>query len=71
VIEHQHSRPRLSFVDMLHNPESFRTEFGKIAIPGNVLSEKDVNVLIKYLQRDKGVLVTEREVGAFFYCTVD
>lgn len=70
VIEHQQSRPRLSFVDMLHNRESFRAEFGKIAVPGHTLSERDVDVLVKYLQRDKGVLVTEKEVSTVVHSTV-
>jgi charged multivesicular body protein 7 len=57
ILKHQSNTPQLSFVDKLHNPTSFREEFGSTALPGVTLSDTDVKVLIKYLERDKGILV--------------
>lgn len=51
--------------DNLFSFESFRKKFaGKVAT-GASLSEMDIKVLVKYLERDRKILVVEKEVRFF------
>ncbi|KDQ09179.1 hypothetical protein BOTBODRAFT_117543 [Botryobasidium botryosum FD-172 SS1] len=65
VLEHQRTKPGMSITDALYSLSSFRDEFANVALPGVTLSETDVKVLLTYLQRDKRVLVSEKEVIKF------
>ncbi|KAF8583189.1 hypothetical protein K439DRAFT_1647301 [Ramaria rubella] len=65
VLEYHRSEPQLSLTDSLHSVDTFRAEFASKALPGVVLSISDIKVLIKYLERDKGVIVTSKEVIKF------
>jgi charged multivesicular body protein 7 len=51
--------------DWLFNFQGFRKEFGNKVNDGNALSEADVKVLVKFLERDRKVIVVDREVRSF------
>lgn len=48
--------------DGLFNFEGFRKEFAGKVNPGSALSEVDVKVLVKFLERDRRVVVVDKEV---------
>jgi charged multivesicular body protein 7 len=48
--------------DTLYNFDSFRAAFASSALPGVTLSDKDLRVLVKYLERDRRAVITENEV---------
>jgi len=52
----------MSPADTLYNFDSFRATFASSALPGVTLSEKDLCVLVKYLERDRRAVITEKEV---------
>ena len=52
----------VGIADTLYTFDSFRATFARSALPGVTLSDKDLRVLIKFLERDKRVVITEREV---------
>ncbi|PCH37990.1 hypothetical protein WOLCODRAFT_96248 [Wolfiporia cocos MD-104 SS10] len=54
-----------SLADRLYSPESFRREFAAHALDDVVLSDLDVKVLLRYLQRDKQLVVVQGEVIKF------
>ena len=54
----------ISPADNLYTIEEFRREFGANVIPGAVLSETDIKVLIKYLERERRVIVQDGDVSA-------
>lgn len=62
VIERQERRGRGSRTDALYSIEEFRKVFGGVASGDEILGEMDASVLVKYLERDKGVLVVDKEV---------
>jgi charged multivesicular body protein 7 len=52
----------VSLADTLYSFDSFRATFAASALPGVTLSDKDLRVLIKFLERDRQVVITEKEV---------
>jgi charged multivesicular body protein 7 len=74
VIKHLESHPPLNYSDRLYSVSSFREKFGSLAVPtrsdgktalpqgDHRLSERDMQVLIKWLSRDAGVLAFDGEV---------
>ncbi|KAI0928405.1 hypothetical protein AcW1_005659 [Taiwanofungus camphoratus] len=60
VIQKRRDKAGVSLADSLHNMESFRNEFACHALEGAVLSDLDLKVLVRYLERDKKVLVTQQ-----------
>lgn len=48
--------------DGLFNFESFRKEFGSKVNVGSVLSEADVKVLVKFLERDRKLIIVSQGV---------
>jgi charged multivesicular body protein 7 len=52
----------ISPADNLYTIEEFRREFGANVIPEVVLSETDIKVLIKYLERERRVIVQDGDV---------
>jgi charged multivesicular body protein 7 len=52
----------MSPADTLYNFDSFRATFASSALPGVTLSDKDLCVLVKYLERDRRAVITEKEV---------
>jgi charged multivesicular body protein 7 len=61
VLASQRARD-VGIADTLYTYDSFRATFATSALPGVTLSDKDLRVLIKFLERDKRVVITEREV---------
>ncbi|KAG0699639.1 Snf7-domain-containing protein [Suillus ampliporus] len=55
----------ISPADNLYTLEEFRREFGANVLPGVVLSETDTKVLIKYLERERRVLVQDGDIIKF------
>jgi charged multivesicular body protein 7 len=51
----------VSHADTLYTFDSFRTTFAS-ALPGVTLSDKDLRILIKFLERDRRAVITEKEV---------
>ena len=66
VVARQRSRGGLSLADTLYNMESFRDEFAAHALDDAVLSELDIRVLLRYLERDRKAIVTRGGVGPHF-----
>ena len=64
VMERQERRMRGSRADALFTVEEFRRAFGGVAGGGEdeFLRELDAKVLVKYLERDKGIVVVDKEV---------
>ena len=67
VMERQDVR-MASLGDALYTVESFRTAFAGVCggDEDEALRETDVKVLVRYLERDRGVLVTDKEVRCSF-----
>ncbi|KAF8511566.1 Snf7-domain-containing protein [Hysterangium stoloniferum] len=65
VTKHYRATPNLSLADSLYNMDTFRSEFASKALPNVTLSSTDVKVLIKFLERDRKVIVTEKDVLKF------
>jgi charged multivesicular body protein 7 len=61
VLASQRARD-VSLADTLYSFDSFRATFAASALPGVTLSDKDLRVLLKFLERDRRAVVTEREV---------
>jgi charged multivesicular body protein 7 len=58
----------ISPADNLYTVEGFRREFAGNVIPGVVLSETDTKVLLKYLERERRVVIQDGNVGAQSAC---
>lgn len=59
--------PPIDYTDSLYSRAGFAREFSKIAAPGEAaLSESDVDVLLRWLERDAGKIVVEGDVSASF-----
>ncbi|KAI0807317.1 Snf7-domain-containing protein [Fomes fomentarius] len=65
IVERQRQKSTGQVADTLYNVESFRAEFAGCAFDDAVLSALDVKVVLKYLERDKGMVVVHREVIKF------
>lgn len=63
ILEAQRAKGGIGPSAALYNSASFRQQFGGIAVshPGASLSETDVRVLIKHLERDRGCVVTDKQ----------
>ncbi|KAF8447515.1 Snf7-domain-containing protein [Boletus edulis BED1] len=55
----------LCLADRLYTVASFRRAFGSKVLPGVSLSETDIRVLLRYLERDRRVLVQNKDVVKF------
>ncbi|KAI0293055.1 hypothetical protein BC826DRAFT_396972 [Russula brevipes] len=64
VLASQRAR-HIGLADTLYNFDSFRATFAASALPGVTLSDRDLRVLIKFLERDRRVVITENEVIKF------
>jgi charged multivesicular body protein 7 len=62
ILTHQRSRETGAFADKLYTFESFRNEFAGVALPGVVLSDLDMKVLLKHLERDTKIVVVDGKV---------
>ncbi|KAF8557312.1 hypothetical protein OG21DRAFT_1435544 [Imleria badia] len=55
----------LCLADRLYTVTSFRKAFGSKVLPGVSLSETDTRVLLRYLERDRKVLMQDKDVVKF------
>lgn len=55
----------LCLADKLYTVTTFRKAFGPNVLPGVSLSDTDTRVLLKYLERDRRVLVQDKDVCPF------
>ncbi|KAF9218338.1 hypothetical protein BS17DRAFT_742320 [Gyrodon lividus] len=55
----------MCLTDRLYTVASFRREFGPKVLPGGSLSETDTKVLLRYLERDRKVIVQDKDVIKF------
>lgn len=55
----------MNLADALYDFASFRAAFAEYALPDVILSDTDIRVLLKFLQRDRKVLVSDNEVSVF------
>ena len=62
IVRIREAKRGIGAADGLFNFEGFRKEFGDKVNAGNVLSEGDVKVLLKFLERDRKVVVVDKEV---------
>lgn len=65
ILRYYRSQPHLSLSDSLRSADTFRADFASKALPGTTLSPSDIKVLIKYLERDRRSIVTDKEVVKF------
>jgi len=65
ILTHQRSKETGAFADKLYSIESFRKEFSGVALSDNVLSDLDMKVLLKHLERDMDVVVFDGKVIKF------
>ncbi|KAF8623494.1 hypothetical protein AX15_006277 [Amanita polypyramis BW_CC] len=63
VMEKQRSKAT-GAADSLYSPESFKNDFGSV-LGQDVLKEEDTLVLLKFLERDRGLIVMNDEVIKF------
>ncbi|EIW60360.1 uncharacterized protein TRAVEDRAFT_145680 [Trametes versicolor FP-101664 SS1] len=57
ILERQRQKSTGNFADALYNADSFREEFAGCAFEHGSLSDLDVKVLLKFLERDKRAIV--------------
>jgi charged multivesicular body protein 7 len=62
VVELLRLSPRLGVTDRLFSFQAFRTQFASKALPGVSLTDRDLRVLLRFLQRDRRVLAFKKEV---------
>ena len=65
VLAHQRTKEAGAFADKLYTMESFK-EFSGVALPDVVLSDLDIKVLLKHLERDMKVVVVDGKVASKF-----
>ena len=65
VLESQSKKTGISLADSLYSYDSFRRTFGGTIFPDVFLSDNDVRVLVKYLERDRKAVVTGKNVSRF------
>ena len=62
VLSQQMPKTGVSLAESLYNFDSFKAAYAEGALPGAVLSNLDLKVLLRYLERDKRVIVRQGEV---------
>jgi len=62
VLAHQRTKETGTFADKLYTVESFKREFSGVALPDVVLSDLDMKVLLKHLERDMNAVVVDGKV---------
>jgi len=63
VLAHQRTKESGGFADKLYTVESFKREFSGVALSGVVLSDLDLKILLKHLERDMKVAVVDGKVA--------
>ena len=62
VLAHQLTKETGTIADKLYTVESFKKEFSSIVLPDVILSDLDMKVLLKHLERDLKVIVVGGKV---------
>lgn len=62
ILELQRLSPGISLADSLYSLESFKRKFASCGVENGVLSDLDLRVALKYLERDKRVIVVQGDV---------
>ncbi|KAJ3552379.1 hypothetical protein NM688_g4178 [Phlebia brevispora] len=65
ALRKQQVKTGISLADSLYNFESFKKEFAGDCIEGVTLSDTDMKVLLKYLERDRKAVIVEQEAIKF------
>ena len=63
ILAHQRTKETGTFADKLYTVESFKREFSSVALPDVILSDLDMKVLLKHLERDMKVVVVDGKVA--------
>jgi charged multivesicular body protein 7 len=63
VLVQQRTKETGAFADKLYTVGSFKRVFSGVALPDVVLSDLDMKVLLKHLERDMKVVVVDGKVG--------
>lgn len=63
ILQKQHAKSGVSLADSLYNFETFRKEFSHDSLDGVTLSDTDMKVVLKYLERDKKAVVVRDGVS--------
>ena len=63
VLAHQRAKEAGAFADKLYTVESFKREFSGVVLPDIVLSDLDMKVLLKHLERDMKAVVVDGKVA--------
>lgn len=71
ILERQRQKSTGNFADALYNAESFRTEFAGCAFENASLSDLDVKVILKFLERDKRAIVVKGEASPHLRSRLD
>ena len=58
----EHLQASSTVIERLYTRDSFTAEFSARALPNVRLSPLDMQVLLRYLQRDRRVLVADKDV---------
>lgn len=65
VLRQQQTKAGLSLADSLYKFDGFKREFASVALEGAVLSDLDMKVVLKFLERDRKVVIAQGEVIKF------
>ncbi|KAL7283383.1 hypothetical protein ACG7TL_002813 [Trametes sanguinea] len=65
IIERQRQKSTGNIADALYNQDSFREEFSSCVFEHGPLSDLDLKVMLKFLERDKRAIVVKGEVIKF------
>ncbi|KAI0664820.1 Snf7-domain-containing protein [Cubamyces menziesii] len=65
ILERQRRKSTGNIADVLYNVDGFREEFAACAFEGAPLSDSDIRVVLKFLERDKRTVVVKGEVIKF------
>ena len=63
ILERQRRKSTGNIADVLYNVDGFREEFDACAFEGAPLSDSDIRVVLKFLERDKRVVVVKGEAS--------
>ena len=63
ILEHQREKEAHYIAESLYDFDSFRKEFASIALEGVTLSDQDLRVVLKFLERDKDAVVSDKGVS--------
>ncbi|KAI0345138.1 hypothetical protein BDW22DRAFT_1001391 [Trametopsis cervina] len=65
ILHKQQAKAGLSLADSIYDYDSFKREFGTCAFGGLELSNLDIKILVKFLERDKQAVIVQRGLIKF------